>query len=227
MFDSISGDYDRLNHIMSLGVDRLWRRRAVKEIRGAARGNEPRVLDIACGTGDFAITIARSLPGSTVTAVDISSGMLSVMAGKVASEGLQKRISMEIGDCASMRFDDGAFDVATIAFGIRNFEDRPAALREIHRVLKPGGRLVILELSVPRCRPVRWAYLLYFKHILPLIGGWISGDTAAYRYLPASVLAFPGPEQWMQTMRDAGFGDVKHRALSLGLCRMYVGCKAS
>ena len=264
MFDSIAGDYDRLNHLMSLGVDRRWRRVALRylvppggrpgrsDLRREREGPDcaaererryergptalggaaspdaqerPAILDIACGTGDFAIAAARAFPQAQVTGMDLSEGMLSVMEGKVARAGLDGRISTLQGDCTRMHFDNGAFDCATIAFGIRNFEDRPAALREILRVLRPGGRLVILELSVSSNKALRRLYKLYFCHLMPWIGGLISGDRAAYRYLPASVLAFPGPGEWMQVMRDAGFTDVVHRALSLGLCRLYVGVK--
>ena len=271
MFDSIASDYDRLNHIMSLGIDRTWRRRAIKELRGGhflasqsprtpigAPGGQPsegafpqeagrptrtefssdggglpagaetgqmQVLDVACGTGDFSIDIARRIPSALVTGVDLSRGMLDVMEKKVLAEGLSSRITIQQGDCTATSFDDGSFDAVTIAFGIRNFEHREQALREFLRVLKPGARLVILELSVPSNPVLRALYKPYFVHIMPWIGGLISSDRAAYRYLPASVLAFPGPGEWQQTMRDAGFISVGHRALSLGLCRMYTATK--
>ncbi|MBR1870162.1 MAG: bifunctional demethylmenaquinone methyltransferase/2-methoxy-6-polyprenyl-1,4-benzoquinol methylase UbiE [Bacteroidales bacterium] len=221
MFDGIAGDYDRLNHIMSLGIDRTWRSRALREI--VTPGRPQQILDIACGTGDFSLAIARRMPpDSRITGLDLSEGMLAVMREKVAGE---ERISCEQGDSDAMRFADATFDVVTIAFGIRNFEHRETALREILRVLKPGGRLVILELSVPANPLIRWGYNLYFTRILPLIGGRISGDRAAYRYLPASVLRFPGKTEWMATMRSCGYVQVRHRAFTLGICRMYVGLK--
>ena len=222
MFDGIAPDYDRLNHLMSLGVDRSWRRRALREIVDAGRAQS--ILDIACGTGDFSLAIAgRMHPDSRIVGLDLSEGMLAVMRDKVAKAGLQDKISCEQGDSEAMRFADGSFDVVTIAFGIRNFAHREAALREILRVLKPGGRLVILELSVPENRILRWGYNLYFKHFVPWIGGLISGDRAAYTYLPASVQAFPGRHAWMDTMHRCGYAQVRHKAFTLGLCRMYVG----
>lgn len=224
LFDNIASDYDRLNHLLSLGIDRSWRRRALKWIVEPRKPQQ--ILDMACGTGDFSIAIARKAnPDTLVTGVDLSEGMLSVMAGKVAAHGLDGRIVFEQGGCESLRFSDDTFDRVTIAFGIRNFENRETALREIIRVLKPGGSLVILELSVPSSKPLRWCYNLYFSHILPLVGGRISGDRAAYRYLPASVLAFPGKREWMRTMEDCGFSDVSHKAFTLGICRMYIGKK--
>ena len=226
MFDGIAPDYDRLNHLMSLGVDRSWRRRALREIVDARRAQS--ILDIACGTGDFSLAIAgRMHPDSRITGLDLSEGMLAVMRDKVAKAGLEGRISCEQGDSEAMRFADASFDVVTIAFGIRNFAHREAALREILRVLKPGGRLVILELSVPENRFLRWGYNLYFKHFVPWIGGLISGDKAAYTYLPASVQAFPGRREWTATMAGCGYAQVRHKAFTLGLCRMYVGEKPS
>ena len=224
MFDGIAPDYDRLNHLMSLGVDRSWRRRALRWIVDADRAQS--ILDIACGTGDFSLAIGHRMhPDSRTTGLDLSEGMLTVMRDKVAKAGFEGRISCEQGDSEAMRFADASFDVVTIAFGIRNFAHREAALREILRVLKPGGRLVILELSVPENRLLRWGYNLYFKHFVPWIGGRISGDRAAYTYLPASVQAFPGRREWTATMAGCGYAQVQHKAFTLGLCRMYVGEK--
>lgn len=274
MFDSIAGDYDSLNHILSLDVDKIWRRRALKRIVDAPA--PARVLDLACGTGDFSIAIAKALSRSHkrvgtpveahvkasvkapveapakapveaqvtstgfvtgdsgrsdlrtkghVTGVDLSEGMLAVMREKVGKAGLADMISIEEGDGENLRFPDNTFDRVTIAFGIRNFEDRPKGLREMLRVLKPGGRLVILELSRPENKVIRWFYDLYSLHILPKIGGKVSGDKAAYAYLPASVAAFPGKKAFMATMREAGFRTVTHKAFTLGICRMYTGEK--
>ena len=224
MFDGIAEDYDRLNHIMSLGIDRSWRRRAIREI--VRPGAVQEILDIACGTGDFSIAIAREMgPGSRVTGIDLSEGMLAVMRSKLAAAGLADRVRCGRGDSEALDFADASFDCTAIAFGIRNFEHREQALREILRVLRPSGKLVILELSVPSNRVVRWFYKLYFMHILPLIGGKVSGDKAAYRYLPASVLGFPGKAEWMDTMRACGYEGVRHKAFTLGICRMYTGVK--
>ena len=252
MFDSIAGDYDALNHILSLDVDKIWRKKALKQIVDAPAPVQ--VLDLACGTGDFSIAIAKALsrshkpvtstgsvtgasvvgePSRTtgsaaeshVTGVDLSEGMLAVMREKVQKAGLTEMISIEEGDGENLRFPDNTFDRVTIAFGIRNFEDRPKGLREMLRVLKPGGRLVILELSRPENKVIRWFYDLYFLHILPKIGGKVSGDKAAYAYLPASVAAFPGKKEFTATMREAGFRTVTHKAFTLGICRMYTGEK--
>ncbi len=227
MFDNIAGDYDRLNHIMSLDTDKSWRRRALGEIAAAPGGREGEidVLDLACGTGDFSIAIAKGVPGSRVTGVDLSEGMLEVMRKKVAEEGLESRIEARQGDGEALPFPDGSFDRVTIAFGIRNFENREKGLREMLRVLRPGGKLVILELSVPENRLIRWAYNLYFLHILPKIGGGISGDKAAYNYLPASVTKFPGRKAFMATLKDCGYANVCHKAFTFGICRMYCGEK--
>lgn len=223
MFDSIAGDYDALNHILSLDVDKIWRKKALKQIVDAPAPVQ--VLDLACGTGDFSIAIAKALTGGHVTGVDLSEGMLAVMREKVDKAELNGMISIEEGDGENLRFPDNTFDRVTIAFGIRNFEDRPKGLREMLRVLKPGGRLVILELSRPENKVIRWFYDLYFLHILPKIGGKVSGDKAAYAYLPASVAAFPGKKEFTATMREAGFRTVTHKAFTLGVCRMYTGEK--
>ena len=224
MFDSIAPEYDKLNHIMSAGVDRTWRSRALKHI--VEKDRPQQILDIACGTGDFSIAIAKHAHKDTfVQGLDLSEGMLDVMAQKVEQLGMTNRIKGEKGDCEQMRFDSNTFDRATIAFGIRNFEHREKALKEILRVLKPGGKLVILELSVPENALIRWGFKLYFTKIVPIIGGKISGDKSAYSYLPDSVLKFPRKEEWMQTMRDCGYTDVLHKAYTLGICRMYVGSK--
>ncbi len=223
MFDSIAGDYDKLNHIMSLDVDKTWRKRALKEIVDGSGSLE--VLDLACGTGDFSIAVAKASGHVHVTGVDLSEGMLAVMAEKVARQGLDGKISYEQGDGENLRFEDGTFDRVTIAFGIRNFEDRLKGLREILRVLKPGGRVVILELSRPENKIIRWFYDIYFLRIMPVIGGKVSGDKAAYSYLPASVKAFPGKKEFSSMMARAGFKNVRHKAFSLGICRMYTGEK--
>ncbi|MBQ0044342.1 MAG: bifunctional demethylmenaquinone methyltransferase/2-methoxy-6-polyprenyl-1,4-benzoquinol methylase UbiE [Bacteroidales bacterium] len=223
LFDSIAKDYDKLNHILSLGVDKTWRKRAIKVI---AEDRPQQILDIACGTGDFSIEIARHTnPATTVTGLDLSDGMLEVMDRKVAQAGLSGRISTQQGNSEAMSFEDCSFDRVTIAFGIRNFENRETALKEILRVLKPGGRLVILELSVPSNPVLRWCYELYFTKVLPWIGGVVSGEKAAYSYLPASVIKFPGKAEWMAIMSSCGYREVKHKAFTFGICRMYTGEK--
>lgn len=223
MFDGIAPTYDRLNHLMSLNVDKLWRKYALREI---VDGSVQQILDVACGTGDSTISIAKAgNPGSRVTGVDISEGMMALVMQKAAREGVHDRIRLKVADGEDLPFGEGSFHRVTCAFGIRNFEHKEQGLREFYRVLKPGGKAVILELSVPTGRTARRLYDVYFMHVLPWVGGLISGDKAAYRYLPASVHAFPSPDVFMEMLRDAGFTQVRHRSLSFGLCRMYIGEK--
>lgn len=237
MFDSIAPGYDAFNHLTSLGADRTWRRRALREVVG------PRVLDEACGTGDFTIAIAKHLSkraqDASVVGVDISEGMLKVMRRKVEAAGLSGSVGgaaehraaatvrAEQGDCCALQFPDASFDTVTATFGVRNFEDREKALQEVLRVLRPGGHFVMLELGIPRNPIVRAAYKFYFTRIMPLVGAGISKDKAAYRYLPASVLNFPKPQDWMATMQKAGFAQVRHRPLSLGICNLFTGVRPS
>ena len=224
MFDSIAADYDRLNHIMSLGTDRGWRRRAIRQVVDPAA--EQCILDAACGTGDFSIAMARvANPLTKVQGADLSENMLAVMRQKVAKAGLQERISAIKANCESLPFDDDVFDAVTIAFGIRNFENREVALQEFRRVLKPGGKLLVLELSVPQDRFLRRVYNIYFTRFMPWLGGVISGEKAAYRYLPASVISFPAPAEWTATMSACGYTSVTHKPFTFGLCRMYIGIK--
>ncbi|MBO4434896.1 MAG: bifunctional demethylmenaquinone methyltransferase/2-methoxy-6-polyprenyl-1,4-benzoquinol methylase UbiE [Bacteroidales bacterium] len=224
MFDSVAPSYDRLNHIMSLGVDRLWRKRAIREI---VDGSQQRILDVACGTGDstIAIALAAGNSGTRVTGVDISEGMMSLVMRKAAHEGVHDRIKLMKADAEALPFPDGSFHRVFCAFGIRNFEHKDIALQEFHRVIAPGGKVVILELSVPDKPFLRRLYDLYFMHILPMIGGLISGNKQAYRYLPASVHAFPPPAAFCNMIRTAGFTDVRFRTLTLGLCRLYLASR--
>ena len=223
MFDNIAPSYDSLNHVMSLGIDRLWRRKAVREL---VTGRDQRLLDIACGTGDSTIALARkSSDGSRVRGIDISEGMMALVKRKAIDKGVDWKIDLETGDGEALRFGDGTFDALTCQFGIRNFEHKEKGLSEMVRVLRDGGKAVILELSVPENRTVRRLYDLYFLHVMPWIGGLVSGDRAAYKYLPASVHAFPGPDRFCEMMRSAGFRNVRSHALTFGLCRMFVGEK--
>lgn len=222
LFDNIAGDYDRLNHILSLNIDKSWRRKAVKEIADTA---EPlNILDEACGTCDFTIEIAKGSPqGSKVTGIDLSEGMLQIGREKCRKEGITAEL--QTGDCEAMPYDEGTFDRIGVAFGVRNFENLPKGLTEMLRVLKPGGKLVILELSIPRNPIIRWCYKLYFLKILPAIGGWVSGNRSAYEYLPSSVLRFPAPEKFMEMMQEAGFEQVRKKSFTMGICHMYLGIK--
>ena len=223
MFDAIAPSYDRLNHIMSLNVDKLWRKHALKEI---VDGTPQQILDVACGTGDSTISMAAAAaPASQVTGVDISEGMMALVLEKARKAGVAERIALQVADGENLPFADGSFHRVACAFGIRNFEHKELGLKEFHRVLTPGGKAVILELSVPQNRFVRGCYDLYFLHLLPWIGGKVSGNKAAYQYLPASVHAFPAPDAFCAMMEAAGFRQVRHKAFTLGLCRMFVGEK--
>ena len=221
MFDDIAPTYDRLNHVLSMNVDKLWRRHALQEI---VDGTPQRILDVACGTGDSTISIAKAAAaGTEVIGADISEGMMALVKGKAEKAGVGERITLQVADGEALPYGEGTFDRVTCAFGIRNFEHKERGLAEFRRVLKPGGKAVILELSVPQNRLVRWAYDLYFLHVLPGIGGAVSGNRAAYKYLPASVHNFPSPSDFCGMMTEAGFRNVRCRTFSLGLCRMFVG----
>ena len=212
MFDAVGKNYDLTNTVLSFGQDALWRKRTRRRL-DLAPGDV--VLDLAAGTGVSTEQLAES--GAWCVACDFSQGMLAA--------GRDRNLPMVCGDGMQLPFPDNTFDRVTIAFGIGNFENREKGLREMLRVLKPGGRLVILELSRPENKIIRWFYDLYFLHILPKIGGKVSGDKAAYAYLPTSVAAFPGKMAFLATMRKAGFRAVTHKAFTLGICRMYTGEK--
>ena len=223
MFNDIAPSYDRLNHLMSLGIDNIWRKKALKEI---VDGTQQQILDVACGTGDSTIAIAKAMePGGRVTGIDISAGMMEPLMRKAAHEGVHDRIKLLQADALQMPFEADSFHRVTCAFGIRNFEDRKKGLVEFLRVLKPGGKAVILELGIPDKPFIKTLYDIYFRHILPLIGGIISGNRAAYRYLPESVYAFPRPETFCAMMERAGFHNVRHRNFTFGLCRLFIGEK--
>ncbi len=228
MFNNISYTYDRLNHLLSFGIDKCWRRKAIKYL--LKEKGDKQFLDIACGTGDFSIDLAKkldnkSLVNSHISSVDISEGMLEVMKSKVKKENLDKYISILLADGEALPFDDESFDLVSIAFGIRNFEDRDKGLREIYRVLKPNGKLLILELSEPSSKLLRYLYRLYFKKILPKIGAYLSGDKDAYTYLPKSVENFPNKKDFLASLAKASFSKQEHKALSFGICRMYIAIK--
>ena len=219
LFNSIASDYDRLNHILSLNIDKGWRRKAVKEI--ADKDSPVKVLDVACGTGDFTIEIARKVAaGSEVIGVDISEGMMEIGKEKMLKTGVTAE--MTVADCEALPYDQNTFDRIAVGFGVRNFEHLDLGLREMCRVLKPDGKLVILELSLPSNRLVRGCYMLYFQKILPMVGGFLSGDRGAYEYLRTSVLRFPEPDKFIEMLKSAGFEQVEHRPLTFGICRMYI-----
>ena len=218
MFDNIAPKYDLLNHTLSMSIDRVWRRRVVGEVRRAKPG---RILDVATGTGDLAIAMARRIRDVQVLGVDLSEQMLAVARRKIEARGLDGRIVLDRGDAERLAVADASVDVATVAFGVRNFGDLGAGLRELARTIKPGGKVVILEFSRPRNRVFRALYEFYSYKILPRIGGLVSRDKRAYEYLPASVGEFPAPEEFMAMMARAGFRNCRARSQSFGIAQIY------
>lgn len=221
MFNSIAHRYDFLNHFLSAGVDHYWRRRAVDELVAA---KPRRILDVATGTADLAIAALRTDP-EHITGIDISEGMLSVGRQKLVERHLADRITLEQGDSEALRFADDTFDAITAAYGVRNFEHLDRGLAEMRRVLRPGGKLVILEFSKPRAFPLKQMYNGYFRFILPQFGRLISKDASAYTYLPESVQAFPDGEAFLDHLRGAGFRQVRWQPLTFGISSLYTATK--
>lgn len=218
MFDNIAPTYDRLNHLFSLSIDKLWRRRVVRIVR---RMKPLRILDLATGTGDLAIKMAKRIGKARIMGVDLSEKMLAVAAEKVRRQGLDDHIALYQGDAERLDVADGMIDVATVAFGVRNFGDLERGLSELARVLRPGGQLAVLEFSRPDNPLFRRLYEFYSGRILPRIGGLLSRDKCAYEYLPASVGAFPPPEDFLAMLRAAGLADCTARSQSFGIARIY------
>lgn len=222
MFDEIAPRYDFLNRLLSLGIDRHWRRFAVGQLAIPDSGE---VLDIATGTGDVALEIARQSPRDvTIVGADVSREMVEIGRQKVAASPHAGRITFEISPCEALPFADNRFNGITIAFGIRNVVDRQLGLNEMYRVLKPGGRVVILEFSTPTFPPFRVIYQFYFLKVLPRIGGLFSRQSA-YQYLPDSVMEFPPREEFKTLMAAAGFRHLRHIDLTFGIATVYVGEK--
>ena len=222
MFDKIAFRYDFLNRLLSGGSDIYWRRQAIRELRAL----QPQtILDVATGTGDMAIMMARYLPQSQLTGVDISSGMLEIGRRKVTSLRLDSRIILQTGDSEALPFPDHHFDAITVAFGVRNFEHLEHGLREMRRVLKPGGKLVVLEFSKPRTPGITQIYNLYLRLVAPAIGRLVSNNRDAYRYLNNSVRAFPEGNDFLQILDTCGYVRTRLRRLSLGICTLYIGGK--
>ena len=222
MFGAIAPRYDFLNRLLSLGIDRRWRKRAV----GMLRYHEgARILDVATGTGDVALEIARRTPASVkITGADFCREMVELGRAKVASSTYSGRIDFQVAPCEDLPFEDNTFDSITIAFGIRNVVDRGLGLSEMWRVLRPGGRIVILEFSTPRSQLFRQIYYFYFRRLLPMVGGIFSRYNA-YKYLPDSVLEFPTREEFSLMMVAAGFSAIKVHDLTFGIASIFVGEK--
>jgi demethylmenaquinone methyltransferase/2-methoxy-6-polyprenyl-1,4-benzoquinol methylase len=222
MFGTIAPRYDLLNRLLSLGIDKRWRRFAVTQIAYAENGH---ILDVATGTGDVALEIAaRTPPSVRITGVDFCKEMVELGIEKVKSSPFAERITMEVAPCEAIPFPDESFDSVTIAFGIRNVVDRLLGLEEMYRVLKTGGRVVILEFSTPSSKLFKALYYFYFLKVLPVIGGLFS-KFSAYKYLPDSVLEFPSQEEFKGLMSAAGFQNLRHYDLTGGIATVYVGEK--
>lgn len=221
MFNNISKNYDLLNHVLSLGIDIIWRKKAIKMLKE----DQPKlILDIATGTGDFAIE-ALALKPEKIIGVDISEGMLNEGRKKIKQKKLNHLIDLQIGDSEKLLFEENKFDAVIVSFGVRNFENLEKGLADMYRVLKPGGKTVILEFSTPKKFPMKQAYSFYFKYILPQIGKVISKDNSAYTYLPESVKAFPDGNDFINILERVGFKNTQCKTLTFGISSIYIGIK--
>lgn len=223
MFDSIAGRYDFLNHFLSLGIDKTWRKIAIKMISRSPRHS--RILDVATGTGDLAIA-AMKLNPEKVTGIDISPGMLVIGREKLRQKGLSGRIELFQGDSENIDFPDSSYDVAMVAFGVRNFSDPVKGLTEMNRVLLPGGMIMVLEFSKPTTFPFKQIFNFYFLKILPLFGRIVSKNRDAYQYLPDTVMKFPDNEEFIKLLSLAGFIRINQKRLSFGVASIYTGFKS-
>ncbi len=222
MFDNIAPEYDRLNHILSIQIDKIWRRRVVKIVE---RFSPNTLLDLATGTGDLAIAMAQRIKWLKVIGIDLSEGMLAVAKEKVEGLELNDRVELKCGIAENIELADNSVDVVTVAFGVRNFGDLRGGLSEMTRVVRRGGHIVILEFSTPDNPIFRWFYNIYSHHILPVIGGMISNDRRAYEYLPSSVDEFPAPHKIVELMESLGLGECEVRSQSCGIARIYIATK--
>ncbi|MFY9154387.1 MAG: bifunctional demethylmenaquinone methyltransferase/2-methoxy-6-polyprenyl-1,4-benzoquinol methylase UbiE [Prolixibacteraceae bacterium] len=221
MFDQIAPKYDFLNHFLSLGIDKLWRKKAIRILSGY---NYNELLDVATGTGDFAIAASKLNP-KKIVGFDLSEQMLNVGRVKVDRLGLNKLIEFQKGDSEAMPFQDKRFNAITVAFGVRNFENLQNGLKEFHRVLKDDGVAIILEFSKPKFFPMKQLYLFYFFKILPLVGRMVSKDQSAYSYLPESVMAFPDDLKFLNLLQETGFSRTTQKRLTFGIATIYVAQK--
>jgi demethylmenaquinone methyltransferase/2-methoxy-6-polyprenyl-1,4-benzoquinol methylase len=221
MFNSISPQYDFLNHLLSGGIDIIWRKKAIKLLQN--KGIKT-MLDIATGTGDFAIEALKINP-EKIVGVDISEGMLSVGIEKIKKMGLEKTIQLQKGDSEKLPFSDNSFDAVIVSFGVRNFENLQKGLTDMFRVTKPGGYCLILEFSNPRKFPMKQLYTFYSKYCLPFLGKMISKDPSAYTYLPESVKAFPDGPEFIQIFKSVGYSETNWIPMTGGICSIYIGQK--
>lgn len=220
LFDRIAGTYDGLNHVLSLNIDKRWRRRAIRMLAPAEQ-----VLDVAIGTADLTIEILRQGKAQHVTGIDLSHGMMAIGEQKVAKHGYAPQVQFYYGSAQQMPYADSSFDTVTCAYGVRNFANMDEGLSEMYRVLRTGGELMVLEFSYPTNPVIRWGYDLYFTHILPFIGNLFSRDKGAYSYLNRSVKNFPYGEAFCQHLRKAGFSQIKATPLTFGISTIYTAVK--
>lgn len=222
MFNNIANKYDLLNRVLSLGIDKIWRKRAINILK---ESNPKRILDVATGTADVAISTAGIIHPESIVGIDISSEMLAVGKKKIKKLGLEDTIKLNLGDSEAIEFEDNYFDAATVAFGVRNFENLEKGIGEMLRVVKKGGTVLILEFSKPNTFPFKQIFQFYFKFILPFIGRFTSKDPKAYKYLFDSVQAFPQGEEFISIMQSVGYNNCRQIKLSLGICSIYLGTK--
>ncbi len=221
LFDKIAYRYDLLNHLLSGGVDLYWRRAAIQKLVA----HQPKqILDVATGTADFALATMRLQPAHVV-GVDISEQMLAIGRKKIAQRNLSETIRLQSGEAEDLKFDNEYFDAAIVAFGARNFEHLDKGLSEMRRVLRKNGMIIVLEFSRPKVFPLKQLYFLYFKNVLPFVGRLISKDTAAYQYLPDTVMNFPEGKDFLERLRTAGFTSLKEDRLTFGIVTIYSGVK--
>ena len=223
MFDNIAPTYDKLNHILSLSIDKMWRRRVVRKV---SRMKPEKIMDLATGTGDLAIKMAKAMPKAKIMGVDLSEKMLAVAAEKVRRKGLDDHIALYQGDAENLDVTDGVLDVVTVAFGVRNFGNLEQGLSEIMRSLRSGGHIVVLEFSTPRNWFVRKCYQFYSNHVMKPVGGMVSKDRKAYDYLPDSIVEFPDRERFLDIMQRTGFVECRRFSQSFGIAQIYIGKKA-
>ncbi|MFM9945002.1 MAG: bifunctional demethylmenaquinone methyltransferase/2-methoxy-6-polyprenyl-1,4-benzoquinol methylase UbiE [Bacteroidia bacterium] len=220
MFDSISPKYDFLNHTLSLGIDKIWRRKTIDKLKAI---NPKKILDVATGTGDLAIEALRLNPDQII-GIDISEGMMAVGREKIKKAGISK-IWLEKGDSENLKYSDNEFDAVTVAFGVRNFENLEKGLKEMNRVLRVGGITAILEFSKPVSFPFKQGYNFYFSNVLPFVGKLFSKNSKAYTYLPKSVSAFPDGNDFIKIMTRCGYLDCKEKRFMFGICTLYTASK--
>ncbi len=221
LFDSISKRYDFLNHFLTLDIDKIWRRKTVKQLSCP----KERVLDIATGTCDLAIEILKQNKAKSIVGIDLSKGMLEKGQAKIDKLNLNNQITLRLEDCHNLSFEDNSFDAALVGFGVRNFRDLDKGLKEINRVLKPGGEFIVLEFSKSRNSIISFFYNIYFNHILPMIGRLISKNNYAYTYLPESVNEFVCGDKFVEKLNEAGFIDAQYKEMTFGIVTIYKSIK--